>query len=443
MPKKILIFPLFAMMLSSCLVMENPYTAIPPGMWRATLELVPKEIVMSKDGEPYKDLTDNQFQEVTEGELPFNFEVIYKNETDFYIEIINGDERIQLDDITTFHSRATGRDTIIIRFPVYGTYIEAAYEDGLIEGKFFDPARSPNYYIPFRAKYGKNYRFTQLKKEPLFDISGKWETTFGVDEAEPYKAIGEFKQNNNELTGTFITETGDYRFLEGTVQANKMYLSVFDGSHAFLFEAKLLEDSTLIGSFRSGNHYKTLWEAKKNPSFELVNPDSLTFLKKGFEAIDFAFENTDGKIVSINDKQYQNKIKIVQIFGTWCPNCRDETNFLVDYLNANKQEDLEVIALAFEKYKEKDKALNAIKTYKEKFEMPYEILYAGTSNKKEAANALPMLNHILSFPTMIFIDRNNKVRRIHTGFSGPATSKYEDFKNDFDSFVKELLTEQI
>lgn len=443
MSKHFLFLPLFAVFFSSCFVMENSYSTIPPGIWRGTLELVPKEVVMSEDDEPSKNLVDNQFEEVSEGELPFNFEVIYKNETEFYIEIINGEERIRLDDISTFRDRATNNDTIIIQFPIYGTYIKAAYEDGLIEGKFYDPGRSATYAIPFRAKHGRAHRFTQLKKEPLLDVSGKWETTFSVDKTEPYPAIGEFKQEKNKLTGTFLTETGDYRFLEGTVQANKMYLSVFDGSHAFLFEAKLMEDSSLIGSFRSGNHYKTLWEAKRNPSFKLINPDSLTYLNEGYEAIDFTFENPDGKMISINDEQYQGKIKIIQIFGTWCPNCWDETNFLVDYLNKNPNKNLEVIALAFEKHKEKEKAMNAIQTYKEKLELPYEILYAGVSSKKEAEKSLPMLNHILSFPTMIFIDKQNKVRRIHTGFSGPATSVYEGFTKDFDDFVKELLAEQI
>ena len=70
----------------------------------------------------------------------------------------------------------------------------------------------------------------------------------------------------------------------------------------------------------------------------------------------------------------------------------------------------------------------AIQTYKDEFGIPYEILHAGHSKKSEAAKSLPMLNHILSFPTMIFIDRENKVRRIHTGFSGPATSVYKDFE---------------
>ena len=87
--------------------------------------------------------------------------------------------------------------------------------------------------------------------------------------------------------------------------------------------------------------------------FELTNPDSLTFLKEGFETIDFSFENSEGKMISLNDEMYQNKIKIVQIFGTWCPNCRDETLFLTNYLKSNPNEDLEIIALAFERYKDK------------------------------------------------------------------------------------------
>ncbi|MEL6867549.1 MAG: TlpA family protein disulfide reductase, partial [Bacteroidota bacterium] len=100
-----------------------------------------------------------------------------------------------------------------------------------------------------------------------------------------------------------------------------------------------------------------------------------------------------------------------------------------------------VIALAFEKHKDRKKGMEVIETYKNTFNIPYEMVYAGYYNKKEAVKKLPMLNHILSYPTMIFLDRENKVRRIHTGFSGPATSKYDEFTKDFDNFVKQLLAE--
>ena len=259
------------------------------------------------------------------------------------------------------------------------------------------------------------------------------------DEDEPYKAIGEFQQKGNKLTGTFLTETGDYRFLEGEVQGDKVYLSVFDGAHAFLFEAKIINHDEMIGSFRSGKHYKILWEAKRNENFKLKNADELTFLKEGFDKIEFEFPNTDGKMISLNDSKYQGKAKIVQIFGTWCPNCRDETLFLADYLKKNNPQDLEVIALAFEKNRALSKATKTVKRYKDKLNLPYEMLIAGYYDKEEAAKSLPMLNHILSYPTMIFIDKNNQVQKIHTGFMGPATSAFPDFKKDFERNVQMVL----
>ena len=425
----------------ACITINNQFDTIAPGIWRATLSLVPKEVVLDKEGKPSPEMVNQQFEEVTEGELPFSFEVIYDNEKDFYIEIINGPERFRLDDIQVGRNRATGDDTIRIDIPIYESYIIAKYESGVMQGDWVVTTRE-NYSIPFQARYGKNYRFTELKKPPIIDLSGKWAVTFGTDTDKPYPAIGEFEQKGNQLLGTFLTETGDYRYLEGTVQTDKMYLSTFDGSHAFLFEAKIGADSTLVGSFRSGKHFQTTWQARRDPNVQLTNPDSLTYLKEGYDAISFSFENPVGKLVSLKDPTYQGKVKIVQIFGTWCPNCRDETIFLTNYLKNNPGIDLEVIALAFEKHKDRAKANHALRTYKNKFNIPYEMVVAGYYNKKEAAAALPMLNHILSYPTMLFVDRNNQVRRIHTGFMGPATSQYKAFTAEFDTFVKQLLAEE-
>ncbi|MEM0992753.1 MAG: TlpA disulfide reductase family protein [Bacteroidota bacterium] len=422
-------------LLQACVVIENQYTAVPPGIWRATLRLdaVPNPI----REEPTADV---RYEDIDQGEIPFNFEVVYEDDTNFYIEIINGTERIKAEDITYGHNRATGRDSIVINFPVFDSYITAFYEEDVIEGKWIVNNKE-KYSIPFVAFHGKDYRFTELKKEPVLDISGNWKVMFEIESEAPYPAVGEFKQDGNYLSGTFRTETGDYRFLEGTVQANKVYLSCFDGAHAFLFEAKILEDSTMIGAFRSGTHYKTLWEAERADGFELSNADSLTYLKAGYDAFDFEFENTDGQVVRISD--YDNKVKLIQIFGTWCPNCRDETNFLVDYLAKHPEEDIAVIGLAFEKYREKEKAIAAIERFRKQMKVDYELLLAGYSDKSEASEALPMLNRVISYPTLIFIDQNNQVRRIHTGFSGPATSKYKAYVEDFEAFMQELLSETI
>jgi thiol-disulfide isomerase/thioredoxin len=208
-----------------------------------------------------------------------------------------------------------------------------------------------------------------------------------------------------------------------------------------LFEGKINpKDSTMIGSFRSGNAYQTSWEAKFNPNAKLKDANALTFLKPGYDRFDFSFENTTGKTVSLKDARYQNKVKIIQIMGTWCPNCRDETAFLVDYLKEHPDQDVEVIALAFERHKEKDKAIEALKRYREYFKMDYELLLAGISDKQEASKVLPMLNAVLAYPTMIVIDKNDRVQRIHTGFSGPATSEYKQFKAEFSRFILQLLS---
>ncbi|MGA9269931.1 MAG: TlpA family protein disulfide reductase, partial [Lutimonas sp.] len=73
---------------------------------------------------------------------------------------------------------------------------------------------------------------------------------------------------------------------------------------------------------------------------------------------------------------------------------------------------------------------------------PYDFLIAGTSTTQSASESLPMLNRVMSFPTSIIIDRKGEVRRIHTGFSGPATGVYyEEFVDDFNQFMKDLIEE--
>lgn len=429
----------FLLLFSKCLVVDNAYTGLPPGTWRGVLKLVNTPITPNPKGKPLPEKLNMTFDEVTEGELPFNFEVKYIDEHKFYIEIKNGDEIIRVDDITIGRDRTRAKDTIFIAFPVYDSYIHGIFEENIIEGEWV-VSNKENYRIPFIARHGKGYRFTTLKKEPVTDISGRWEAMFGLDEEKPYPAIGEFKQEGNYLTGTFLTETGDYRYLEGTIQHDKIYLSCFDGSHAFLFEAKIKGDS-LEGVYRSGHRYRTLWTARRNSEARLTDPHKLTFLKPGYERFDFAFPNADGKTIALSDPAYKGKVTLVQIMGTWCPNCRDETSFLMDYRRSHADAGLATVALAFERHKDPEKARHALRTYREKMGLDYEVLLAGNSDKEAASKALPMLNAVVSFPTLIILDKKGKVRQIHTGFSGPATSEFESFKRSFDELVQQLLSE--
>ncbi len=426
-----------SLLLSSCVEVRNQFDTLPPGVWRATLSLTSSgaQQFINTDNE-----TDRVFSELTDGELPFNFEVIYEEDGSLGLEVHNAAERIQVKDIAFGRDSRTLEDTVRIDFPEFDSYVSGIFEENRIQGYWHVNYRE-NYKIPFNAEFGKNHRFTNLKKDPIADLSGKWETTFELGTEDEYKGIGEFVQDGNKLSGTFRTETGDYRFLEGTVQGNKAYLSCFDGAHAFLFQAKILEDGSLTGSFRSGNHYLTTWNAVKNEQFELRDPDVLTFVKDQ-EKFFFNFENTKGEMVSLSDESFDNKAVLVSIFGTWCPNCRDEMEFLKSYFAEHPNLDIPVVAIAFERYREKEKSMAVLNRYIDKMDLPFEFLYGGYFEKSEAINQLPMLNKIISYPTMIILDKDKNIRKIHTGFSGPATSKFESFKADFDQTIKAISSEQ-
>lgn len=417
---------------TGCIETNEKFSKLPPGIWRGVLKLDPNTQMVAVEEEVGTALEN-------ESDLPFNFEVKYRKDgTDkFDIIIHNGDERIVVEDIRYGLDRATAKDTLTARFPVFDTYIRGLFEENIIEGDWYINYKD-GYSIPFKAYHGKNYRFKDMKIAPAADITGNWDVTFEIGTEYEYQAIGSFKQDGNKLTGTFKTETGDYRFLEGNVQGNKLFLSVFDGAHAFLFTGKILEDGSIIGTFKSGKHYTTSWSAKRNDDAKLGDAFALTTATddKPFE---FSFTNTEGKLVSLNDAAYTGKYKLVQIMGTWCPNCKDETQFLLDYIKNNPSDDLALFAIGYERYKDEAKSMAALKRFKDKWNIPYEVLLGGTSPSKAKASAtLPQLSGILSYPTLVFLDKENRIKKIHTGFSGPATDEYQDFKKEFDKIIKEL-----
>ncbi len=365
-------------------------------------------------------------------QLPFLFEVMEDNS----LKIFNAEEVIDVDEVEV------KGDSIIIKFPVFEGYVAAKFLDSVsISGSFIK--ESLDRVVPFKAKYREQDRFDIVSK-PAHDVAGNWETIFSADKAEDrYIAKGIFKQNGNIVTGTFRTTTGDYRYLEGVINDNQLKLSTFDGAHAFLFTAQVT-DSTMNGYFYSGNHWKEPFIAKRNEQYQLPSEDSLTFIKEGYDGLEFSFPDAAGNQVSLKDDRFKDKVVLIQIMGTWCPNCMDETKYYVDYYTKNKANNVEIIALAFEYAKTKEKAFKSIERLRNKLQVPYPILLAqyGTSDKQKAQEKLPMLNHVLSYPTTIFVDKNGNVRKIHTGFNGPATGqKYIDFKKNFEDFVHQLSTE--
>ena len=180
----------------------------------------------------------------------------------------------------------------------------------------------------------------------------------------------------------------------------------------------------------------------EDQSYELADSKTLTKLKDGVQSINFSFKDTNGKFVSLNDVQFKDKVVVVQILGTWCPNCLDETQFFLSYIEENPNQNLAFVGLSVEAAKTEEKAIKRIKNMIDKFNIPYPILLAqyGGTNKETFLKKIPMLENIISYPTTIIIDKSGKVNSIHTGFNGPATGQaFLDFKKDFKSEIEGLL----
>lgn len=356
------------------------------------------------------------------------------------LTIINADEYFELDNIRV------EKDSFFIHFGVFDSEIRGKrISKNHITGAWYNHAKKGNYFIPFWAKNEHLPRFKH--SESNIDIIGKWETHFSYQGNEDI-ALGIFESNPigcseslnpNLIKGTFLTETGDYRFLEGVVSNDSLYLSTFDGSHAFLFKAVLVND-TLWGDFYSGTHYHTNWYAVKNNAFKLSNPDSLTYIvnDKPFE---FTLQDLNQKSYQFPNPEINNKVVLVQLMGSWCPNCMDESRYLKRLKNKHGDA-LQIISVAFETPKSIEGKIERVRQFKETLDLDFTFLIGGDASKKQACEVFPMLNEIISFPTLVFIDKQGKVRNIHTGFSGPGTGIYYDnFVEKTDKFVQQLINE--
>lgn len=385
---------------------------IKTGMWRATLP-------------------------TSGGELPFNFEI--QKEADGYsVTVLNGDEKLKMD------KSFMKNDSLHIPMELFDAEIIAKVDGDRMSGTYRKMRSDFSFFsAPFSAEFGKPHRFIEEDKSLNVNISGKYDVLFlSEDKKDSTVSVGIFNQKNSQVTGTFLTTTGDYRYLQGNIIGDSLKLSCFDGNHNYLFTAKIDGDKLVGGGFWANSTGYESWSAVKNEKAELPDATKLTFLKEGYKNIDFSFKNADGKTISLKDDAYKNKVVVVQIMGSWCPNCMDESRFLAPWYKKNKSRGVEIIGLAYEKSTDPAFAYPKIKRLKERFGIDYGVLLGGTNNKDEASQTLPMLNRVIGFPTTIFIDKKGMVREIHTGFSGPGTGKYYDeFVSEFNALIDKLVAE--
>jgi thiol-disulfide isomerase/thioredoxin len=351
--------------------------------------------------------------------------------------VLNASEKLLVDSI------AVKGDSVFIQMPFFDSYFKAAIDDnGNLRGQWIKKFGDREQVLPFVAKYNEKQRFA-VAATPLFTVTGRWDVSFTGRNNEVTKAIGEFEQTGTKLTGTFLTATGDYRYLEGVISGDSLLISGFDGGHAFSFTAKLANNTTLVeGKFYSGAAATESWVATKNDTIELPDGYAQTRMQDGESKLNFAFTSLDGIKVSINDDRFKNKVVVVQLLGSWCPNCMDETAFLSDYYNRNKNKGVEVIGLAYERTTDFEKSKAALQKFQKRFNVNYPILVTGVtvSDQQRTEKTLPQLTQIKAFPTSIFIGKDGQVKKIYSGFNGPGTGEhYKEYQKEFDETINSLL----
>ena len=411
------LFPLFSFQAGSSTAGIQPLkNNFPPnGIWQAD--------IIRKDGQ----------------NIRFNFEM-KDSAGKKILYVINGKERLLADDIRQ------RKDSIFIEMPFFDSrFALRLYDDDKLKGIWIKNYGHRRVTMPVLAVRNQAQRFS-VTRSPLFNITGRWSVYFKEKNQSTENAIGEFNQSGASVTGTFLTTTGDYRFLEGVVDGDSLRLSTFDGGHAYYFKAKITASDKISGGvFYSGATSREIWRAEKNEHAALPDEFSLTTLKNPHnDRLNFTFKSIDGPMVSIKDNVFINKVVIVQIMGSWCPNCMDETRFLSDYYKKNKDRGIEIIALAYERTTDFDESKKSLQSFKNRFDVTYPVLVTGVavSDTSRTEKTLPQIKQIMGFPTTIYIDKKGKVRKISTGFNGPGTGvHYEIFKKEFNDLVNGLLME--
>src|SRR4051794_40769576 len=363
-------------------------------------------------------------------EVPFRFEIAGTG-SNVKGSFFNGDEKVT----STSGQLANGKLTL--SFDEYGTTLEADVKDGRLEGHYARGTRGAPY--PFTAK-----RFTPVAtgNAKIPSIAGLWNVQVG--KSSKGEAAWQFivRQSGPEVSAAILRIDGDTGALTGTFRNGTFVLSHFSGARPLRLEVTPNADGTLsiVQNKDAALTAIRAEQAKANGLPQPSDPSRFTSVKDPTEPLRFSFPDLDGKIVSNTDPRFAGKVVIVAIGGSWCPNCHDETPFLVDLYKKYKSRGLEIVELSFEEEAQiKDPV--RLKAFNKRYGVDYTVLIPG--EPKELNDKMPQGVNLNSFPTTFFLGRDGRVRSAHAGFAGKASGKFHtEMKEEITALVERLLAEK-
>lgn len=407
----LLAWMLAAVALSGCGRKGPPSRDLQPGIYRATVELPGGRSV------------------------PFGLDVA-REESGLVLYLVNGPERVRVPEVSAKPGEFTAR------MPGYENTLRASVSGGELQGVFtlvHDGGRTLQ--LPFSARLGIPWRFYETPLSDNADLAGRWSVTFGSGR-DATRAVALLDQRGAEVTGTVRWPSDDERYLAGEVHDEELRLSRFDGGAVALYEAKLNARGELVGQAWSDRGGRQRFVARRDPDASIDATAIATHLRDLEAGFAFSFPDLDGHPVSSDDPRFAGKVLLVTLAGSWCSNSHDEAAMLERYVRRYGAQGLEVVALMFEQHDSFERAAAAVRRFREAHGVGYLTLIAGRADKAAASRALPQLDAVRAYPTLVFVDRSGRVRRIHTGFAGPATGiEHELLLDEFDRTLAELLAE--
>jgi len=181
------------------------------------------------------------------------------------------------------------------------------------------------------------------------------------------------------------------------------------------------EDLAAVRDLPGFNEKFTEWEAAaKLRHIEHARAELATA-----ESFPFNFELTDVKGAPIKLADFQGKVCIVDIWGTWCPPCRAEIPSFIKLQETYGSQGFQMVGLNQERAPTPEAEAEKVVNYMENNGMNYPCALI----TEEVMDQVPDFG---GFPTTLFIDRSGKVRLKAVGLHDYAF---------LEAVVTELLAE--
>jgi thiol-disulfide isomerase/thioredoxin len=308
--------------------------------------------------------------------------------------------------------RADG-DSVRFEMAGYAAGITASLAGDSLAGSYQNVGRRGPRVIPFHASRG---RWPHATIPPA--LAGRWDAWFQSG-FESTPRVLELRNGPRGFEGTVLSNSGDYGLFLGQTAGDSVILSHFDGSYVYRVTARL-EGDTLRGIFYAGLRAQTSFTATRSTGRPHLKPPTEITSADTASRFAFAFPDLDGRLVSQDDPRFRGKVLVVDIFGTWCPNCHDAAPALVDLYRRYRGRGLEMVGLAYEVTGDSAQDARQVRLYRDKYGITFPLLLAGISETETVAASLPQLINFTAFPTTIVVGRDGRIRRIRAGFLGPA-----------------------